>query len=419
MRARVFSACVLALAVLAIGAASAAAQTEFPFASNTSTLVFASDPGANPNPADAIGNARTVCLNNGSPSPCPAGSIVYDYFLSGWPADLSAIPGAHWIWGQVSPSQVADLQAFWFVDFVDVPDQPTGGSLSLTVDDFASAAVNGHPVGSLGSITDPTVAEPAHFATTTFDIGPWVKQGQNVIVVKAQNGPAFFGGCSSACTYHENPAGVAFGGSISTAQAQCLGHTATITGTGVINGTNHADVIVGSPHADTINGYGGDDIICGGLGNDKIHGNRGDDMIAGDTGESFTGGPSTPGGHDQLFGDEGNDQLAGEGGNDSLHGGAGNDFATGQAGNDNVFGESGNDQLFGGPGKDTLRGGGGNDVIFGNFGSDRLYGDKGNDALDGDNPNPPLVDPNPNFDHCIGGLGTDTAAHCEQVKGVP
>ncbi len=52
--------------------------------------------------------------------------------------------------------------------------------------------------------------------------------------------------------------------------ATCNGQTATITGSGTINGTTGNDVIVGSNGPDVINGKGGIDTICSLGGNDKI-----------------------------------------------------------------------------------------------------------------------------------------------------
>src|SRR5688572_10580238 len=77
--------------------------------------------------------------------------------------------------------------------------------------------------------------------------------------------------------------------------AVCDGQTATITGSGVINGTGGNDVIVGFESNDTIKGNGGNDVICGGDGDDIINGNSGNDRIFGELGI------------DRIAGDAGND----------------------------------------------------------------------------------------------------------------
>ena len=48
----------------------------------------------------------------------------------------------------------------------------------------------------------------------------------------------------------------------------CFGKPATITGSGLIDGTARDDVIVGSAADDTIDGKGGNDRICGLAGSD-------------------------------------------------------------------------------------------------------------------------------------------------------
>jgi Ca2+-binding RTX toxin-like protein len=80
---------------------------------------------------------------------------------------------------------------------------------------------------------------------------------------------------------------LAAGGAVATRafaapSAGCMGEPATITGSGIIIGTEGDDVIVGSGVSDTIDGKGGDDVVCGpgrsdvhlsgGLGDDRLHG---------------------------------------------------------------------------------------------------------------------------------------------------
>src|SRR5262245_64261866 len=77
-------------------------------------------------------------------------------------------------------------------------------------------------------------------------------------------------------------AGALLGGAFASSPSapKCFGKTATITGSGLIVGTEAADVIVGSDSSDSIDGAGGDDLICSGAGDDQIQGGLGDDRIA-------------------------------------------------------------------------------------------------------------------------------------------
>ncbi len=105
-----------------------------------------------------------------------------------------------------------------------------------------------------------------------------------------------------------------------------------------------------------------------------------------------------------------NDTLFGTPGNDVIHGRRGNDIIRGLGGRDLICGGPGNDRLFGNQGKDRLFGERGNDLLKGGTGNDRLFGQSGADAMEGG----PGSD-----DNCNGGRGTDTAASCEQPRGVP
>jgi Ca2+-binding RTX toxin-like protein len=204
--------------------------------------------------------------------------------------------------------------------------------------------------------------------------------------------------------------------------AYCSGFEATITGAGVINGTNGPDVIVGSNGNDVIRGNGGNDIICGGLGDDTINGGSGNDYIFGDDLGCFG-----PGGNDTMRGDGGNDWIEdncgindadGGTGNDTLvgtgtmNGGAGSDvvsalgdyynicggcftgLARGGAGDDYfvlVFlgiadGGSGDDSVNTGAAGDQARGGSGDDYVSDYFGFPvTLNGGSGNDTCVSDN----------------------------------
>jgi len=81
------------------------------------------------------------------------------------------------------------------------------------------------------------------------------------------------------------------GFALSESGPRCFGRQATITGSGLINGTEGDDVIVGSDGADTLVGSGGNDLLCGlggidrlraGLGDDRLDGGEGNDVLNGD-----------------------------------------------------------------------------------------------------------------------------------------
>ena len=154
----------------------------------------------------------------------------------------------------------------------------------------------------------------------------------------------------------------------------CFGQPATITGNGVVTGTE------------------GDDVIITGNGNDVVDGKGGNDRIC------------TRGGDDHARGGAGNDRLNSGNGNDNTGGQSGNDIVQSTGGNDDVQGGDGQDHVQGGEGNDTLNGG--NDV-------DAVEGQGGNDLLAGNAGAP---------DYCDGGAGTDaTPANggCETIVGIP
>ncbi|HEY2334007.1 MAG TPA: hypothetical protein VGH58_03225 [Solirubrobacterales bacterium] len=67
-----------------------------------------------------------------------------------------------------------------------------------------------------------------------------------------------------------------------TDHSRCLGHEATIVGTGKadeITGTPHRDVIAALGGADKVRGLGGPDLICGGKGKDVLLGGAGRDQV--------------------------------------------------------------------------------------------------------------------------------------------
>jgi hypothetical protein len=183
------------------------------FASSPEWAVYDDDPASNP-AARPLGSAQPVCLNASSPPNCPAGAVLYG-FGNAWPASLTAIPGALWVWGPgVAATSPADLQRFAFVHRF-VLGTPLGGTLSVAADDGAEVIVNGTLVGATGSITDSTAASLANQALKGFNLAPLLVAGENTITVVGQNGPASFaGGCAGGCTYAMNPAGVVFGGTL-------------------------------------------------------------------------------------------------------------------------------------------------------------------------------------------------------------
>ena len=172
----------------------------------TTTTTFASDPTWLP-------ASQNVCLNASSPSPCPAGATQYGYAGSGWTAPLSTIPGATWIWaaGITGATVPAFPAEFTFSKTFSNVGLPISGSISVAADDFAAILVNGVPVGTIGSRTDEALAGAASSSLKTFDIGPFLVPGTNVITVEGANGNF---GCGSGA-YSCNPAGVVFGGSLS------------------------------------------------------------------------------------------------------------------------------------------------------------------------------------------------------------
>jgi hypothetical protein len=79
----------------------------------------------------------------------------------------------------------------------------------ISADDFASIAVNGAQVGTVGSTSNATLAgQKSNLAT--FDLSSFLHSGVNTIAVTVQNG-AF---CTN-CNFAQNPGGAVFGGSLS------------------------------------------------------------------------------------------------------------------------------------------------------------------------------------------------------------
>jgi hypothetical protein len=204
------------VAIAAVGEANA--DTTVSFASGPDWVAFTSDPGQAPylDTPGAVGPAQLVCMSQFAPPACPSGATIYNSPFFGWTADLTPIPGAHWIWapGIDGTSTPADLADYFFSKTIILDGPPTGGTIYVAVDDYASVRVNQQLVATLGSIVDPSLAGK-HTFLTAYDISGYLKAGRNVITVEAENGPAYFSGLCDPCSYALNPAGVVFGGSIS------------------------------------------------------------------------------------------------------------------------------------------------------------------------------------------------------------
>ena len=201
----------VAVLFLALTATVASANT-IGFVSDMTWEVYQGEAGL-------IGNAQTVCLNASDPPTCPAGATVYG-FPGGWGADLSAIPGAAWIWapgvnGSTSP---IELVGYSFIKSFMLNGMPLGGSIMISADDFAQIFVNGHLVGTVGSLTDMILADQK-VSLTSFDISDSLQSGLNTIEIFGQNGIGAFGECEG-CSYSQHPAGLVFGGSFSFAPTE-------------------------------------------------------------------------------------------------------------------------------------------------------------------------------------------------------
>jgi hypothetical protein len=150
------------------------------------------------------------------PPNCPSDAVIYEAPTTPWSASRS-LPNAFWIWrGDVTVGAAADLQLAAFVMNVTVGQKPTG-TIRIAVDDLAVVFVNGARMGSTGSVTDYNTASRGQSTAAVIDLTPGLFPNySNTIEVVCQNGPASFGNvCElNGCTYGENPAGVAFTGSL-------------------------------------------------------------------------------------------------------------------------------------------------------------------------------------------------------------
>src|SRR5438067_5574931 len=140
---------VIGSVVFAIGlfsAGAAGAVTTIPFASGTDWTSFTADPGTTPflQTPDVLGQAQLVCMSAFAPPGCPTGATVYNSPFYGWTADLSAIPGARWIWrpGIDGTSTPADLADYFFSKTIILDGAPISGTIYVAVDDYASVRVN-------------------------------------------------------------------------------------------------------------------------------------------------------------------------------------------------------------------------------------------------------------------------------------
>jgi hypothetical protein len=216
MRAVLLFLSAVLLAVPSLASAHGKVRTQ-DFASDHNWRVYTEIPRSATRQGPAfIGKAQRVCLNAGAPIPCPGGATLYGWpGVTGWTADLSAIPDAKWIWARgVTGATPGDLAWYVFAHDVSIPRRAVVSQASILVsaDDFAAVYVNGSFVGTVGSITNAATSLLAQSSLTTFAITGVVAGGRNTIAVVGQNGPASFGGCPTACTYSQNPAGVVFGG---------------------------------------------------------------------------------------------------------------------------------------------------------------------------------------------------------------
>ena len=206
----------LAISVLTLVAPVSASAASTSFVSDGTWAVYNADPATGP--ATFLGDAEKVCLNASSPTPCPAGAIVYGFPYNGWFANLSSVPGATWIWapGVNGATTPADLQQFFFSKTFSVPaGSYTGSSISISADDFAEVRVNGNIAGTIGSTINIQQAGSAQSGLTKFDVSTLLVAGKNTIAVRGQNGPSSFSpiGCGP-CSYAQNSAGVVFGGAL-------------------------------------------------------------------------------------------------------------------------------------------------------------------------------------------------------------
>jgi hypothetical protein len=172
--------------------ASSTPESTVNFVSDTTWDVFTAFPQAGSAP---VGKAVDLC------------GVFWS--CGGFPA---TIPEATPIWAPVAISDLSDLAQFYFAKTITIPGAPLGGTVSVAADDLAEVFINGISAGPPhGSLINPALSGLTQ--AQTYDASTFLHQGDNQVVIRGQNGPNFFGGCSGPCTYAQNPASVIFKGS--------------------------------------------------------------------------------------------------------------------------------------------------------------------------------------------------------------
>lgn len=149
-----------------------------------------------------VGQAQQVCLNPTNPATCPATATDLGYPGAGWAADLSAIPGATWIWAPnvTGASGSAENATFVFEKMFWLCGAPVDGWIQVAADDSATVELNGHPITtSVGhNLIQHAVVNASSMAN-----------GPNILRVTVSNGqnPWTCGSGQYSC----NPAGFVLG----------------------------------------------------------------------------------------------------------------------------------------------------------------------------------------------------------------
>lgn len=185
----------------------------------------------------------------------------------------------------------------------------------------------------------------------------------------------------------------------------CNALSATISGSGIINGTAGDDVIVGSSGVDTITGNGGNDTICALGGNDSVTTGNGNDWI--DTGDG-TNTVVANGGNNTVFGGSGNDNITTGNGNDTIDAGDGSNVIVAGAGVNMIDSGNGNDTITTGNDNDTIVAGDGSNVINAGSGTNSVTTGNGNDSITTGN----------NDDTIVAGAGSNTIVAGAGVNSV-